>query len=242
MIHIVVGDPEAVRDFYIHEVLLTTRSKFFERAMRKGWKEAEHKLVKLPEDDPETFALYEQIVYTSRIPLLDFTGSRASTSEVDGETVCNAKDKCDREYTYLSKLYVLAEKLQDVKTKNTAVEGIIVKVTHESQTVNNMYEGGPCLPSPSSIKFMYEGTPKHCAGRQVLLDCFVYYAQHGSSDLHDALLPRLFLVDLSCEALDHRPQQKIDQPDQVKGRYMECEEEGWSTSWSWENTETYPGK
>ena len=57
MIHIVVGDPEAVRDFYIHEALLTTRSKFFERAMRKGWKEAEHKLVKLPEDDPETFAL-----------------------------------------------------------------------------------------------------------------------------------------------------------------------------------------
>jgi hypothetical protein len=59
MLKIVVGPAGDTRDFCIHEALLTARSKFFEKAMGKGWKEAEEKLVKLPDDDPDIFALYE---------------------------------------------------------------------------------------------------------------------------------------------------------------------------------------
>lgn len=90
---------------------------------------------------------------------------------------------------------------------------------------------------------MCEGTPRHCAGRHILLDCFARYAQYDSlPDLRKALMLQAFLVDLSCEALYHRPQQKNDEPNEIKERYIECKKESWSNDWFWQNTKTYPGK
>jgi hypothetical protein len=175
MLKIVAGATGSTRDFCIHEALLTARSKFFEKAMGKGWKEAEEKLVKLPEDDPDIFALYEQVIYTGRIPLVEVTGERVTKCGIPGVS-CQVPNSCAQEYTSLSGLYVLAEKLQDMKTKNTAIKGITTKVTHEANTVKNNWGGGPCLPSREAITIMYEKTPRSCPGRQVLLDCFLYYA------------------------------------------------------------------
>lgn len=53
MLKITVGQDDDVRDFNIHESLLTARSQFLAKAMGKGWQEAEDKAVKLPEDRPE---------------------------------------------------------------------------------------------------------------------------------------------------------------------------------------------
>jgi hypothetical protein len=154
--------------------------KFFKKAMGKGWKEAEEKLVKLPEDDPDIFALYEQVVYTGQIPLfddepertfIDYTGESGSN-----RTTCTSLEKCQHEYEALAELYVLAEKLQDLKARNTTVEAIIREVIHEVATVAE----NPCLPSLAAITIMYSKTPRHCPGRQVLLDCFMFYPEDES--------------------------------------------------------------
>jgi hypothetical protein len=177
------------------------------------------------------------VVYTGRIPLLEVTGDRVAERAKGAKGVCQVPDTCAQEYIYLSGLYVLAEQLQDIKTKNTAVKGIITKVTHQARTVNNRWHGGPCLPSQKAINIMYEKTPRSYPGRQVLLDCFLYCAQWFSlSDIGTAeSFPREFLYDLAETALDYRPQQTKEMPHDHEERYMEKEGEEWdrdTDAWS----------
>ncbi|KAF1920341.1 hypothetical protein BDU57DRAFT_425817, partial [Ampelomyces quisqualis] len=186
---VVVGSGNNTREFGVHEALLTSRSEFFDKAMGKGWKEAEEKVVKLPEDDPDAFALYEQLIYTGNIPAFS--------------------DAPDR-FISLVRLYVLAEKLQDIKTKNSAVDAIIAKVSHESESIasSNLFQA-PCLPSNKAIRIMYEHTPSHCPGRQALLDCYIWYGQSESEsnyDSDDEKVPRQFLKDLAKDLMQYRQQ------------------------------------
>ncbi|KAH7095302.1 hypothetical protein FB567DRAFT_543641 [Paraphoma chrysanthemicola] len=174
MVKIVVGRDDDKRELHVHEALLTARSKFFASAMRKGWKEAEEKIVKLPDDEHDVFELYASLVYTGTVPAFDEQLERVIPGYAE-ETICNHPQVCGSKYESLVKLYVLAEKLQDTQAKNATVDALITKVQHESQVVNT--DEGPCMPSISSIRTMYEATSHHCPGRQVLIDCFVWYGQ-----------------------------------------------------------------
>jgi hypothetical protein len=219
---IVVGATGNTRNFHIHQALLTARPKFFEKAMQKGWKDAEEKLVKLPEDDPDTFAIYEQVVYTGRVPLLEVIDDGVLKGD-NKSTWCQVSETCDHDYISLSALYVLAEKLQNLKARNTTVEAIIREVTHEVATVDD----SPCLPSLAAITTMYSKTPHHCPGRQVFFDCFTFCAGYGTlQDTGDwETLPREFLYDLALNALSFRTKPKKFLPQEQVDRYLENEDE-----------------
>jgi hypothetical protein len=240
MVKVVVGENRGTRDFVIHEALLTSRSRFFKKAMAGDWKEAEEKLVKLPEDDPAIFALYEQLVYTGRIPAFDGQPEPIEEEKSDGDfddDDSNYDDDNDGdddndsdgdgdndEYESLAELYVLAEKLQDLGAKNTTVKAIIAKITHEGAIINDCGEG-PCLPGAVAIKTMYEKTPGHCAGRQIFLDSFVYYAQDYPIFRMDQadILPREFLCEMVDNALTYRAPKTELMPHKLVKRYMEVE-------------------
>jgi len=51
----------------VHESFLTSRSEFFRRALNGNWQEAETRVIKLPDDDPEIVALYINFVYTGQL-------------------------------------------------------------------------------------------------------------------------------------------------------------------------------
>ncbi|KAF2242042.1 hypothetical protein BU26DRAFT_439443 [Trematosphaeria pertusa] len=153
MLKILVGEKEQV--FVIHEGVLTTRSKFFKNAMQKGWKEAEDKIVKLPEDDPTAFELYEQLVYAGH-----------------AENGAQADDCCDpvtlqfgTESYVLCKLYVFAEKLQDSKAKNKIMDTLVDRI---EQDVTISY-----FPNPRAIKVVYDGTPSGSLARRLMVDLYV---------------------------------------------------------------------
>jgi hypothetical protein len=147
-------------------------------------------------------------MFTGQIPLFDDKPGRTSTLEgrlsrkKSNHTLCKIPEKCQHEYESLAEIYVLAEKLQDIKARNTTVEAIIAKVTHEVTTVTT----NPCFPSLTAITTMYSKTPRYWPGRQVFLGCFNFYAEYdslpetGGSDT----LPREFLYDLACNALSYR--------------------------------------
>lgn len=71
MLKIVVGLDAYKREFHVHETLLTARSKCFACAMRKGWKEAEEKIFRLPDDEHDVFGLYASLVYTGIVLSFD---------------------------------------------------------------------------------------------------------------------------------------------------------------------------
>jgi hypothetical protein len=228
---ITVGKGDSTRDFSIHKALLTARSKFFAKAMGKGWKEAEEKVVELRKDDPEVFAIYSSLLYTETIPAFDESPNRMVTDSY-GDLCCDSTTTCTKEYELLSQVYVLAEKPQDIQARNTTVDAIVSKITHESNVVN--HNDGPCLPKLVATKTMYANTPGHCTGRQALLDWFVWYGKNSSMRNigREEGIPRKPFYDLAHTMMYCRPHHPQDLPHQVLHRYQEMKDE----EYKWEMT------
>lgn len=127
IVEICVGKELPQKIFSVHQALIAPRSEFFERAFNGNWKEAESRLVNLPEDDAITFDLYVQLLYTGQIPIQD-----------DNE-----------EFVKLCKLYVLCEKLQDTDAKNAILQAMLAKIRGSPSrspgafAINTIYHGTP---------------------------------------------------------------------------------------------------
>jgi len=110
-----VGSPDfEERSFRISEALITSRSDFFRNTLHSGsrWSAGKGKIVHLPEDHPDLFAKYIQLVYTSTIPIIR-------------PTLEDPED--DVEYTTLAHLYVLSRKLQDTHSQNLIIDTMLTK-------------------------------------------------------------------------------------------------------------------
>jgi hypothetical protein len=133
--------------------LLTARSRFFQKALFGNWKEAEDRVVNLPEDDPALFADYIHVLYTGDTPGLS-----------NPETISNGGEST----RMLCKLCVLAEKLDDVGTKNTVIDALLCSLT-KPQTDGNIY-----LPGRVSVGIIYDGTPEGSPARRLMTDLYAY--------------------------------------------------------------------
>jgi hypothetical protein len=67
IVKITVDDTDMREVFYVDKALVCARSKFFRAALNSEWKEGEENAIALPEDDPEIFATYLELVYTGKI-------------------------------------------------------------------------------------------------------------------------------------------------------------------------------
>jgi hypothetical protein len=67
---VVVGEGDGKREFVVHEELICESSDFFRGAMSGEWKEAGDRVVSLPDDDPDVFALYLQAIYVRVLPAI----------------------------------------------------------------------------------------------------------------------------------------------------------------------------
>jgi hypothetical protein len=85
----------------VHEALFTSRSEFLQRATSRDNQETDVRMlaVTLPDDDPNTFHLYLNLVYANQLVT-----------------------KGTKQWLKLCQLYVLAEKLQDITSKNRIID------------------------------------------------------------------------------------------------------------------------
>lgn len=103
-VRVQVGASNASKIYTVDAQILTSRSLFFRKALSSGFKEAEERIFKLPEDDPELFGTYVHLLHTNELsvipdpPPADYRGREEKTA--------------------LAELYVLAEKLQDLKSNS----------------------------------------------------------------------------------------------------------------------------
>ncbi|KAF2470311.1 uncharacterized protein BDR25DRAFT_171249, partial [Lindgomyces ingoldianus] len=104
-IAVLVGQGDDQRSFDVHESLITSRSRFFCNAMNGKWKEAEERTVALLEDDPIVFELYLQCLY-------------AGHANLDEDI------EIGDQYVLWGRLFVLAEKLRDLESKNIIVDAL----------------------------------------------------------------------------------------------------------------------
>jgi hypothetical protein len=180
-IRVNVGKEERMKKFTVHASVVCRRPKFFEKAMSGDWKEAQDKSVDLREDDPETFSLYTQLLYTGTLPIA-------------------ASDRPNKplEWSVLARLYVLAEMLMDITTKNTVLNALLSKYR---EVLNGMRHA----PGIESVKIIYEGTSSHSPARRLMVDCYNDITTGSKFITTSSLeLPRDFLYDLTIAMLDHR--------------------------------------
>jgi hypothetical protein len=150
-IEVKVGEGEKQKTFDVHESLIASRSLFFKKAMSGSWKESKDRIVNLPEEDPEIFKIYVHHLYTGSVavipePLPAITGRHAKW------IIC--------------RLYVLAEKIQDVKAKNSAIEALLAECREKQLNGKNKY------PGSSSVSTIYSGTLPGSMARKVLVDLY----------------------------------------------------------------------
>ena len=188
LLTIVVGEEPGQKRFSVHESFICSRSEFFRRAMNGDWAEREERLVKLPEDDPETFGIYVNLIYTDSV----------ATTVSD---VSDAASACASEFVALSKLYVLSEKLCDNAAKNATVDALW-NLKNDTAPGSTRY-----APTHEAINILYAGTPKTSLARQLMADMWTDLKVSYVATVTDQL-PRDFLVDLSISLLKDRPSSK----------------------------------
>jgi hypothetical protein len=132
-----------------HENYLTKNSDFFKTAMKKEWAEGQTRVIKLPEDDPDTVTDYLTFVYSRDLPTSTLIKSYPSPS--------------DREWKSLAKLYVLGERVLDKCIRNA----VVAEVSRFSTPDENSKWG--YMPTAASNIF-FEGTPEGAPIRRMIVD------------------------------------------------------------------------
>jgi hypothetical protein len=171
MVH--VGTGEDTKKFALHGAFVCPRSRFFLKAMNRSSDEAKDQIVQLPDQDPATFSLYEQLLYVGWLP------TRAE------------EDDRQEEYLMLCKLYALGAYLEDNKAMNAAVDAVLAcwKEPHPS--------GMKQYPSIEAIHVVYRTPAASNPAKRLLVDIFAYNG--NSTWLADAKLqlPFAFVCDLA---------------------------------------------
>lgn len=118
--------------------------------MRNNWAEAEERIIRLPEDDPDSFDVYRHWIY-----------SRAICSQ--GETTDLMET--NKEWYLLADSYILGEKLQDADFKDAVLDAMIEKMEVEKTFQTRL-----------TLR-LYKGTPKGSLIRQFMVDMHVWKAE-----------------------------------------------------------------
>ncbi|KAB2105992.1 hypothetical protein AG0111_0g6179 [Alternaria gaisen] len=181
IISVLVGTGSGKADFRVHRTLFTSRSKFFERATSNDSQGKDELLVTLLDEDPQTFRLYLNLVYANQLAT-----------------------RGPEQWPKLCQLYVLAERLQDTKSKNEIVEGMysflneLLLKPWSPSTRSKHY-----LPAVATA-ILFEGMTEKSRVRALLVD---FYADFGDEILlreAQAELPADFIYDVAVRLLGKR--------------------------------------
>ncbi|KAF2486836.1 hypothetical protein BDY17DRAFT_308207 [Neohortaea acidophila] len=140
------------RMFFIHEGVLDREGTFFYSALRKCWQEGKRRLIELPKDDPESFRLYAQWLYTHEIYV----------NKPDG----------DKNYAILIDLYLLGDKILDREFQDCITDALHAAtrdaVVDPEQGVVRTYPD-----FEETIDTLYRNTPKGDPMRRLMVNLYV---------------------------------------------------------------------
>lgn len=154
MIAIAVGEP--VITLHVHESLIRSKSHFFAAALSQDWKEAQEKVVRLPDDRPDIVKLYIKWLYSGKL-LVKWTTELQEFERHIGPL----------EYYTLACLYIFGEKCCDVTFKNAVVASFVGRMDTKI--------GDTCwYPVGKAVDIIYNGTTAASPMRQLLIDTHLW--------------------------------------------------------------------
>lgn len=147
----VVGPTEKSVSFAVHETLARQESAFVEAVFRSGWKEAEERVIYLPEHESEHFQIFVNFIYARHIFSSDPDEDQSSGQHED-----------DKEWERLAQAYALGAYLQAADFKDAIIDAIIDKVCSSSILgLQNMHQ------------IIYPNSPIGSGVRRLLVDIAV---------------------------------------------------------------------
>ncbi|KAJ4291127.1 hypothetical protein N0V90_010325 [Kalmusia sp. IMI 367209] len=184
-ISINVGKDEFSRTFQVHEYVICDASEFFRNSMKDEWSSMrdDPRVISLPEDDPDAFALYRTWAYTGKLAIRPELPFSPETSQ-----------ERDAHYSTLAYAYVLGERLLDIAFKN-AIADVYVMNARGIDGARSHY------PTNDDVRTLYEGTGPESPIRKFLVDVWVCRGRHDWLEGDDDVLPREFLVAVMRELL-----------------------------------------
>lgn len=221
-VKVIVGETmkSASRSFFIHAGLLTSRSPFFANALKSykpfdentdgksfydsehqcsQWREGMEGVVHLPQDEPEVFSNYVQLLYYGVLPIGDDPKEPEPTED---KTVLDKFKKdmtkaLSKVYLMLAKIYVLCEKLQDITSKGMLLASFI----EESSRVRG--DGNIHYPHLTIIGLIFFGTVEGDPLRAFVVDYYVYVAPPEWTRAME-LYSKKFLYDVMVGMIEKR--------------------------------------
>lgn len=175
-----IGPDTDRSELHIHQSIIAARSEFFASALNGRWNNLDTKIVDLYKAAPdlvlEDVAHYLEAVYTNQIH--DESHSKG--------------------FYDICKVYVVAERLHDVQTRNLAVEALYNRMQGLDPTTT--------VPGPKCLDIIYEGTASaKNLMRKLIVDTWCTWGVDRLEDFLEDFLdtaPRhIFLVELSAAAV-----------------------------------------
>jgi hypothetical protein len=221
MLTICVGPTTDQKNFLVHESFLTTRSEFFKRAMNGRWTESATRTISLADDDPDTFALYLNHVYKNELPTM-----AKSKEELHAIPSSQISEHVHEEYMALFRLYILAEKIQDVSAKNEVIAAVfrLAFIARPNEKF--------LVPGRSVVRLVYNGTLRGSLARSLMVGLWSGPSVHNVQQLGSSL-PKDFILDLAV-AFSGMLSTKRQHPAERKGvgAYLEAAKSSRSKGYS----------
>ncbi len=160
---------------YVHEQLITQRSKFIQDAIKSSGdlKEGFH-IVKLTGVHLWTLNYYLILVYTNKLVSKEFV-----------------------EWEAYTQLYVLAEKLQDRIAKNQIIDGMHTAFQEKASKDWRLVAAF----STEYIKLLYDHTPSNSPARALVVDMFANFVSGEFLRQRQSTLPAEFFIDIALRLM-----------------------------------------
>jgi hypothetical protein len=175
------------------------------------WEEADEGIVKFPEDDPNTFEMYLQLLYGDVVPFEPTVNIYVDSEQHIKKTQEDLKAEVNllvgREYTNLSRLYVFCEKVQDLVSKNLVITAFVEQMNKTRLNELVLY------PGQNSINIVFEGTVRGDCLRKLFVDLYVWRAEEcWWKDKGCNSFGVEFLFDLAVRTREALDQKLLDKP------------------------------
>jgi hypothetical protein len=163
----------------VHENLLIHHSKFFRAALTGGFQEAKNKIVRLEDDEPNTFELFVHWLYYQRFP-----EKRCSDDESILE-LWNDPDAFDTDrYIYL---YVFGDKYDVAKLRLDTLNEMVRFMRKEEVSD---------LPSSRAVGAAFSSLPSDSPMCRLIVDIHCRYEEPKQQDCREDFDNVLFLQSL----------------------------------------------
>jgi hypothetical protein len=178
-ITLVVGPGDKERRLVVHKDVLCGASPFFEAACKPEWMNPNDKVLKLPDDDPETIQAMVYWMYYNTICVLEAISYR----NFDFETT--AEEAMGTIWGLFAKLYVCGDKYQMPRLQNDAADAM------------TEYSDNCKFNCPAIIPWVYEHTSSDSRLRRLLVTIVrLFFCGDEIASCKKLLCPE-FLFDLT---------------------------------------------